>query len=75
MVRQKPSSVTSGHKRKAQWQSVDAEVSKLSAENATLRKRKLDAEGAAAGGMSERERQDIGKKVRMPAHRAEDTPH
>jgi hypothetical protein len=52
------------HKRKARRQSVDDEVSKISAEVTALKKRKLEAEDAAAGGMSERERQDVEKKVR-----------
>jgi hypothetical protein len=51
------------HKRKARRQSVDDEVSKISAEVTALKKRKLEAEDAAAGGMSERERQDVEKKV------------
>ena len=51
------------HKRKARRQSVDDEVSKISAEVTALKKRKLEAEDAAAGGMSERERQEKGTCV------------
>ena len=54
------------HKRKARRQRVDDEIGKISEEVTSLKKRKLEAEAAATGGLSERDRQDIEKKVSVP---------